>query len=326
MKKLDSMKINQRLGLHLFLWVGLILFSPYAQAQIDLADSSAQVIGYWMNQEVQSYEISLETYTVSKEDTSSMQTIKYKVDISVLDSTSSDYLIQWVYKDYEVNTQNPFLDKMVKMGENLVVKVRTNELGVLQEVINWKEIREFMWNAGDMIKRELGSDPTINKFIDRSMKSYNSEEAIRSNTIHDILQFYTLHGAKYPLGEQLSGVIQVRNNAGGEPIDTNIWVSLDEINVEDDYAVFSVQQSINPEKLTDATYEFLKQSGTLGANLPRREAFPGLTSDTWIYAVIHGSSGWPIYSEQLKEVSSVEGTIRVEERIISYLEEEDEQN
>jgi hypothetical protein len=144
---------------------------------------------------------------------------------------------------------------------------------------------------------------------------YMSKESIEANAIKDALQFYTFHGAKYTLGEKLTGKVQLMNNFGGKPFDTELSVSLDEIDQENDIALIRMYQNIDSQQLTDATYAYLKTVAPAGKPMPAKDKFPLLTNETWTASQIHGGSGWVIYSIETKQTMA-EGIVNVEERTI----------
>jgi hypothetical protein len=282
--------------------------------QINPADSTMQVIGYWQNKEKQTYDITQEKYRVTGADTSSREIIRYQVDITIKDSTAKAYIIEWAYKNYNIQSDNQLVKKIGALAKDIKVVLKTNELGTIQEVANWKEVREYMQKTAKLMEKELKDLPNAQQVITQVMNMYMSKESIEANAIKDAQQFYTFHGAKYTLGEKLQGKMQLMNNFGGKPFDTALTVSLDEINQEEDYAIIRMYQNVDSQQLTDATYTYLKTL-TVGNQLPAKDKFPLITNETWTSSQIHGGSGWIIYSVETKQTVS-EGIVNVEERTI----------
>lgn len=293
----------------------LILASVGSYAQIDMSDSTVQVIGYWSKDEKQSYKVSLEKFKIKEADTISRELITYDVDITVKDSTSDSYIVEWFYKNYEVETNNDLVKKLVSLGEEISVILKLNELGTVQEVVNWKEVRDNINKSTKILRKEFKGVPNAEKIIEQAMGIFQSKEAIEANAIKDVQQFYTFHGAKYTLGEELSGQLQLMNNFGGKPFDADLTVFLDEIDEEDGSSVMRMYQNVNSEQLTDATYAYLAKLGAMGNQLPPREKFPPLTNEIWTASRIHSGTGWILYSIETKHVKA-DGTTNVEERII----------
>ncbi len=150
---------------------------------------------------------------------------------------------------------------------------------------------------------------------------YQSKEAIEANAIKDAHQFHTFHGGAYTLGEQLEGQMQLRNNFGGKPFDVNVNLILSEINIENDFAVLNLKQEVDSEQLTSATYDYLKKIGTFGDSMPPIEEMPALTNVTKTTSIIHGSTGWTIFSFEDKQVVA-DGETNFEQRTIKLQLEE----
>lgn len=299
-----------------FLLVFASLLATGATAQIFMSDSTVQVVGYWNIGDSQSFDLSLEKYKVRGTDTTSRETITYQVDITVKDSTEHTYTIEWFYSNYKITSENPVVQRLAKLGEDMPVVIKTNEFGAVLEVVNWEYIRDYLKRATETVKTELHDLPEAIPVFEQVMGMYMSKEAIESNMIKDIVQFYTFHSGAYKLNEQIEGQLKLRNNFGGEPFDAIVSLSLDEIDTGNNSFVIRMHQAVDAVQLTTTTYEYLKSLGTLGSSLPEREDFPTLTNETWTASRIHGGTGWTTYSIETKEVRSVD-VLNVEERIIS---------
>ena len=291
------------------------LLSGNLWGQINMADSTVQVIGYWDKNEKQSFNISYEKYKVSGTDTTARVRMRYEVDVTIKDSTANSYITEWFYKNYQVETEDPLVRKLSALAEDIRVVIKMDELGSIQEVVNWKEVQDYMKKATKALKKELKNVPNANLIIDPLEATYSSKESILANAIKDALQFYTFHGGKYTLGKELNGQMQLMNNFGGKPFDSEITVLLDEINEEDGNAVIRMYQVVDQQQLTDATYAYLKKTGTLGSLLPPRDQFPAISNEIWTASRIHGGSGWILYSVETKQVTA-QGITHIEERII----------
>ncbi len=293
----------------------LIFLSSNLFCQISLKDSTVQVIGYWAKQETQSYDVTYEKLKIKSKDTISRELIKYEVDIKIIDSTENSYIIEWFYKNYSIDTENKLVKKLASISNDISVRIKTDEFGAFIEVMNWEEVRDYLTKVTETLKNELRDVPNYEKIIANIMNIYSTKESIEGNAIKDALQFYKFHGVKYKLGEELTGKSETSNNYGGQPFETDVRYSLDEINEVDGNSILRSNELINSEQLTDATYNHLKKAGTFGDKFPPRTEFPSITNVTNTASIIHGESGWIIYSIETKETTAEE-TTNIEERII----------
>jgi len=280
-----------------------------------MADSTFQVIGYWDNNEKQSYTITNEKYKIINSDTTSREFLKYDVDITIIDSTANSYTIEWFYRDYSIDTDNQFVKKLLSINEDMKVVIKTDELGTVLEVVNWEELRDYIHSSTAMLKREFETIPKMDAIVNQVDGMFNTKKAIETVAIQEIRQFYKFHGGKYKLGEVINARIQSPNQYGGDPFDTDLTISLDEINPDYNDSVIRMKQAIDSEQLTEATFTYLSSmASTLEASLPKREKFSPLKNQSWMASRIH-DSGWIIFTSETKEVS-MENTVRIEERII----------
>lgn len=283
--------------------------------QINMTDSTVQVISYWDLKEKQSYIVTEEKYKVKDNDTTSREFSTYSVDITVVDSTANSYIVDWFYKDFEIKTDNELVKKVMSMAEDMTVKIKTDELGVFQEVLNWKELRDYVLKATKIFKKETKDIPNMDKFIKQMEGIYSSKASIEGAAIKEIQQFHMFHGGEYKLGQDYYADIKLPNLYGGEPFDTKVTVWLDEINQEDNNYIIRMEQSVDSIQLTNATYDYLsKISETLKIPLLKREEMPTVKNTTWTASRIHGT-GWVVFSVQTKETES-DGVTSVEERKI----------
>lgn len=273
--------------------------------QINLADSSISVIGYWDKNEKQTYSISQENYKLKGADTTSREVLKYDVDIVIRDSTAKSYTIDWHYKNFQSSTDNKFTAKLLSITDKLDVIIKTDEMGTFLEVVNWKEIRDYINKALDILAHDFSDIPKIKEICEQVAATFTSREAIESAAIKDILQLYNFHGGKYRLNEQVQGKVKLANIFGGEPFDADVEMELTTLDTANNSAVIRYVQDVNKEQAADATFEYLKRtSKASGLPEPKREDIPELSIEDKVVSSIHGPSGWVLYSISIREVTA----------------------
>ena len=251
----------------------LLITSTFGQ--INMADSTVQVVGYWDKNEKQSYLITLEKLKILNEDTTSREFWRYEVDITVVDSTSDSYTIDWHYHDYDIQTSDDLINKVASISEDMTITIKTDELGTVKEVVNWEEIQAYIYKGTAILREELKDIPNMEKFITQMESMYSSKEMIQAVATKDIQQFYTFHGGKYLLGEEISAMVKSPNLYGGEPFDTDLIVWLDEIYPEDNNSILRMKQTIDSEQLTKTTFDYLTSvASTMDVSPPDWDNFP----------------------------------------------------
>lgn len=281
----------------------------YSYGQINLEDSTVQIISYWDKGEVQNYKI-INKKTKYNNDViiTSDSTINY-VEVTVLDSTQNSYTVQWLYRDYKVS--NDEISQMLSnLPGNTKIIYKTNELGVFQEVVNWQEIRDEMNQSIEVLIKRMKEDnkmdnESVEKVIKQMTATFSTKEAIESIVITDIQQFHSFHGAIYPVGETLEYETQLPNIFGNEPFSANLYVTLEEIYPDNNTYLISSETITSKEQLLAATIEYLVKTAELMGQQLDTAMFENmeLENEAVIYSEIH-ETGWIIYSILTKIVKT----------------------
>ncbi len=116
------------------------------------------MVTYWSLDEEQTLNVVYEKFRVVEEDTSKGETISYDVGITVKDSTENSYIVEWHYKNFEVESENEFMGMLTKISEDIKVLIKTDQYEAIQEVTNWEEVRDY---NNKMI--EMVNNPPLNQ-------------------------------------------------------------------------------------------------------------------------------------------------------------------
>lgn len=294
-----------------------LLFVLPVFSQINSADSTVQVIGYWNLHEKQTYKFTEESNQIKNgTDTVKSNKITYLVDVEILDSTANSYTIQWFYHDLQVlKSAEPVMDEILKLSDNMKMIFTTNEMGQYEGLVNWMELRDRQNSALDTVAKRFSSIPNFDKYVEGMKKQFSTKESIENSATKEIMLFYTFHGARYKLGEELNTEIKMPNMMGGEPFDGNLTVSLDTIDTTNDFYVLRCWQIADAGQLAAAAVDFVnKMASTMAeksVTLPKNE-IPPVVNELRISSQIHGSTGWPLYVYQNSDVS-VGNTLQLNE-------------
>lgn len=299
----------------LTLLVTLLLLNVTAKAQINMADSTVQVISYWDKKEKQNYIITQDKIQIKGDDTVSKLRITYDVELEVLKAEEKSYTIKWSYKNITSNTNDEFTKKLFSLSKDLKVIYKTDELGIFLEVLNWKEIRDFNNKAINVLKSQFSDLKEYNEVLTQILSTYNSKEAIETTSINDIQQFHIFHGGKYKLDDFVEFQSKVSNLYDVVPFDVDINVHLDEIDTAENNYIIRSSQVIDSEQLRASTLKYLtKLANDMKVTPPAENDLKDVMNETSTASRIH-STGWVIYSIQTKTVN-VDNTTTIEERVI----------
>lgn len=300
-----------------FLIVNLLFACLTALGQIDMTDSTVQVITYWDEGEKRNYTVTLEKIILKEADTLLKELTKYDVEVAVLKADDTSYTIQWDYNNFTSDSQNPIMQKLVRIRNNLKVVFKIDEFGAIMGVVNWKEISNYIHKALAKLGKELKDHQGADEFIKQTQNTYSTKEAIEAGSMLDIQQFHTFHGVSYKLGEKLGGSYQVPNLFNSaEPFNATSSFYLDEINVDEDNYTLQAKQEISEDQMKKATFEYLtKLANLMNTNPPTPEDVGGVGDEVIFYTSKLNGYGWVEHSVQ-KKMLKVDNITNMTERII----------
>ena len=298
--------------------ISLFFLFPALNAQINMEDSTVQVIGYWDKNEKQSYQIQEKKATVVNEDTTSSQEFSYKVDVQIVDSTAESYTIEWKYFDYKYISGPQELKTILTAYQPTKVLVKTDEMGMFAEIINSAEISAAMTKRLKNLIKKYKSDQYLVSEFTALIDKYASKDAVEQLALSEIQQYYNYHGGRYKLDENLSATVKspFLNLEEGIDAELNVWLS--EINVDDNNYILQMSKILDEEAMKKLMYEEAKNDPELTPDeKPEIHDMPQLKVETWAASRIH-NSGWIVYSVQTVEVL-FDNEKSTEERTIELL-------
>ena len=286
--------------------------------QIDLSDTTALVIAHWKMNEMQSYKVSSTSNTTEEDNLISSQIILYDLSVKVLDSSQVGYILEWTRKNFEITSDDDFEKTLIKITEDIPFWITTDEFGSSIQVLNWEDVSNEIIKRAEVLKESNKDFPERIKKINKIVRQSSSKELVEMSMILDAQQFFAFHGAKYKFDEKIDLQVKVPNNFGGDPLDANSTLIMDQVNIKQGTFIIRTSQRINPQQLTAVTYDYLSSLNMVGAELPPFEEFPLVTKLMWGGSEIHGNSGWILYSVETKQTNNNKVVV-VEERVIELV-------
>ena len=295
----------------------LSLFITTSYGQINIQDSTAKVLSYWYLGDQYDYEVSMQKLQISEADTLSNETFTYDVNVSVIDSTENSYTVRWHYKNYNSDSDNPVIQKIISTSEDIKVDIITDELGIIESIANWEEVRDYMIASFDSLKTEIAHLPGMEAFIEQNKSIYATEESIEAAAIQDAQQFHNFHGVQFKLNDTiLVETLSPNVYYNDKPFDTDIVIILEDIDTTHNEIIIRSITEVDSEQLTETTFNYLTEmSKKLGTPMVNKDEFDNLHNDVETVSLIH-MSGWVIESKLWKEVYA-DGITQMEIRIIT---------
>lgn len=293
----------------LLLLVGLTSF-----AQIDMADSTVQVVPYWNKGSKLTYIISSNAFVLKGSDTiNRLANQIWEVDVSTIDSTDSSYIIEWDFKKHLFDglTGPKEISDLVNTKR---IVYKTDGLGMFIELVNTTEIIEYhkkiqnWWNKNsDSLS---GPDSTI------SQQLLYSEAVVLDRAVRDVMQFHWFHGGVYRVGEILEGEVSLPHSNGTDFLDCQSTTYFEEFDDEIRYFTLKEIQVGNPEQLHEARFKYLTLLAEKNGTEPSKpEDIKDIRYERETSNTIH-ASGWLFGSLQRVVEGAGDSTLIEEQYMI----------
>ena len=139
----------------------LVCIVTTLSAQINLNDSTVQVVAYWSKGDSYDYLYDYYKYNIQGKDTISWERTISKINITVIDSTENSYTLQAVYdtpnaiRSGSDSISRELTSRISRTFGNDTVIVETNELGTIKRLVNFDQLRSRYLKAAEMTAEAL---------------------------------------------------------------------------------------------------------------------------------------------------------------------------
>lgn len=241
-------------------WLLLLLVSVCTSvAQNRTTDTSATCIAFWKNKESRIYHIihGKEKYGTSGEKKSSEAS--YEAHIRILDSASTGYTIEWVYKNFKMSgATEQTLNSVNTLMEGMKIIYKTDDVGSFTELINWREVRDFSIAGYEKATTKPSQDKEYIAALNQVKAIFQSKENIEALLIKEVQLYHASYGAEYTFaGTEMETLLP--NVTGGQPFPAKITIKLNDLDIKKDLCRISLNQVIDKEKAGPIIAAMLKK-------------------------------------------------------------------
>jgi len=307
----------------IILLLEVLAFFP-SYAQINMQDSTVQVVAYWEKGEKLSYVLTKSKYKINNTDSVLTRQIKY-VDVTVVDSTAKSYISEWVIHKPEVIVGQNELKKILSEVTSLKYRIKTNELGVFQELLNWKEIKKENQNLITRLSKNYKNNPIITDLLKSMTKQISTKEGVLKMS-EDILHFYFFYGLIYKLGEPVESSSKVPFLFSDRTLDSKCKIGVMELFPEEEYSILYYTEFVEPAQVKEACNSMFNSLVKADVDMFKssdNEMY--VSEDSYILTLSSGihESGWPLYWIYTKSMNV--GTYHLYEEITMEMEYDEEE-
>ena len=176
-------------------------------------DSVINVIAYFCKGDTMKYTYTDAVYKITKQDTLTSSYYTRDCMIVVTDSTAKGYKMEFTPLEIKLaddSTAETFETKLnvaiLKAFSGIKVKFHTNELGAIEAIDNWREVRDlFLKGVTKAFDDFYTAIPGIDSFMPRKrfeslVKLYVNNEARVRECIEELPLLFDCHGHQFQLG------------------------------------------------------------------------------------------------------------------------------
>jgi hypothetical protein len=280
----------------------LFAFGKPAYAQINPDDSTAQILANWRLGDKLEYHMVNDKYRVENGDTSLRRTLHFDIEVVITDSTADSYIMEWRYIRPDLaGIDDRVIIDYLELYKNHKVVIRTDEYGNFLAVENWEDIRDSIQQG---VKNLLLSSQTPNTLMTSEIgPMVGSRAAIENGLLRDIRTFFTFFGQNQKLGESVLYETKVPNLFGGTAFDAELEIRLDDINFDEQTALYRQWQTADPDQVAVSVAQFLRDNAT---RIEKKEVtdpdfVPLAAIEERTAARIHVPTGWVMESAFIRE-------------------------
>ena len=234
--------------------MAMIMMAFSAKAQTEGTEGeepkTVDVVAYFCKNDSMEYRSVVQEWKVVDGDTTSISIDVTDFTICVIDSTSEGYRMEVTFGDSYVENENLMKQKLAEISSNLTKGMKcilvTDELGVIQHVENWREIRDAMNKAVTLVLDTIYAQASMldslmprRQFESLMRVQFSTEQGVLSS-FEELALLFSLHGNSFNYGE----TSDEGTNDAGYPQVTKIdafetAMQNEDTDCEGDYAILS---------------------------------------------------------------------------------------
>ena len=175
-------------------------------------DDEIAVVGYFCKNDSMTFRQTHQKYKINEGDTTISEDYVEEFLIVVTDSTSEGYKMKYVPLGFTLNDADTITAIMTNAMSQLMQSVEchftTDELGLLQHIDNWREIRDQLRKSVKVVCDSLyGTIPELDSITPRKtlenmlLLHFSTEQGIR-DSYEELNDLFGLHGSTFDIGDK----------------------------------------------------------------------------------------------------------------------------
>ena len=305
----------------------MALFASQAMAQINMKDSTVQVVAYWEKGDKYNYSLKTYDYKITGNDTTWTSRTNSIFSIEVIDSTATGYLLKYTSLD-EMGTSplkgdEDFSKKIEKLASNIPLILKTDEWGYFKGIENFEEYRKQLNQVIDLAFEEVeklldaqSKEQKLSKKEKKELKDQTSTMVAKLKTlfnnenyvyksIEPLTAILTFHGGEFEIRKEYTSESKTPSPfEEGKYLNSHNSYGVYSYNPENSVTTFFLEQVYDNNQLTEATLAMLNKLLPENQKLTELPENQKLEMSILTMVDVHTYTGWPTYGLNVQLTTS----------------------
>lgn len=229
----------------------LVLTVSFCFGQIN--SSSVPFVAYWSVGDSYDFQVTKVRKQFESDEIKKNDSVSYRANFLVIDSTESSYTIKWSYKTQLMGMEIPDeLRERLTDYEVTEVIYTTNEFGEFVGVENWEEISEVTKGVYiavmEFASKNTGIElDSVQKVMLPTINAMSSKQGIEIYLVPELRFFHFPLGSQFSIDEPFEYEEELPNIFGGDPITGESIIYLDTVDFNNSFCVLVHEMNLNPD-------------------------------------------------------------------------------
>lgn len=275
--------------------------------QISFEDSTVYVLAHWSKGDKFTYSIESTSYTIINDDTSDTKIMNGLIDIAIVDSTDSNYIMKWDTYGSVFDGYDDWFIELFSQIDTITYIVETNSYGQFYDLHNWEEIRDVLAGVVENMLMDTSKEAQMVSRLLDFKNLYSSRGAVMNLVVEEINYMQFFHGNIFKFDEVYHSQIEAPNYMSNIPVLINRLAYIDTIYVDDNSVALYCDMEADTTSIANSVKTYLNEKlQSIDAPDSLKNSFKEMeiTRTEFLGNIIHVGFGWTTYSYYDRVITS----------------------
>lgn len=204
-------------------------------------------VAYWSIGDTYEYRITRIRTSFNEDKPTKTDSTTYFGTFSVIDSTATEYLINWKYKANFTDLPLEYSELLNNNNIILDFKYKTDELGQFIELENWQEVADVIRSSidNDLLPKFESSVTKNSGFLKDYYDNLLTKEGIEELVLGELMLFHFPFGVEFDPTIPITYEDEYTNFISNTPLRGQVEINFTEVDYDDHFCTFTQKGKIN---------------------------------------------------------------------------------